>query len=285
VVESIKQILGVLNNQIDSVELNAAIKADNFEGEFAISEDGLTAIIAQTQDLLSIESAVANPVVIERINKESYPKHMKSALSKVEEKLKPIYDKVGVDYSSAEYLSDLIGEIEAKIDESASKGDNKGVIESLNKELREAKEALDNKDAEFNTRITEREQAYLDERIKDKFMLKANEYKWADIYSIPKLKKDILTGTWETIKAKAHLKLSNDGEILVMQKDMPDKELYNGNKIETFQSLLEPELQDYLMKSDPKKVNKSEPKAQAKDDDLTPKQREMIAQKAKFMVS
>ena len=156
-VESIKQILGVLNNQIDSVELNAAIKADNFEGEFAISEDGLNAIISQTQELLSIESAVANPSVIERINKESYPKHMKSALSKVEEKLKPIYDKVGVDYSSAEYLSDLIGEIEAKIDESASKGDNKGVIESLNKELREAKEALDNKDEEFNSKIQERD--------------------------------------------------------------------------------------------------------------------------------
>ena len=282
--ESIKKILGVLNNQIDSVELNAAIKADNFEGEFAISEDGLTAIISQTQELLSIESAVANPSVIERINKDSYPKHMKSALSKVEEKLKPIYDKVGVDYSSAEYLSDLIGEIEAKIDESASKGDNKGVIESLNKELREAKEALDNKDQEFNTKIQERDAGYLAERIKDKFTLQANQYKWADAYSDLDLKKAILSQKWEKINAKAHLKLSEDGEILLMQKDMPDKELYNGNKIETFQSLLEPELEPYLKKSDPKKVNKVE--ASTKDaPELTPRQAQMIAQRKNFKMA
>ena len=279
--ESIKKILGVLNNQIDSVELNAAIKADNFEGEFAISEDGLTAIISQTQELLSIESAVANPSVIERINKDSYPKHMKSALSKVEEKLKPIYDKVGVDYSSAEYLSDLIGEIEAKIDESASKGDNKGVIESLNKELREAKEALDNKDQEFNTKIQERDAGYLAERIKDKFTLQANQYKWADAYSDLDLKKAILSQKWEKINAKAHLKLSEDGEILLMQKDMPDKELYNGNKIETFQSLLEPELEPYLKKSDPKKVSKVET-SQKDEPELTPRQAQMIAQRKNF---
>ena len=283
-VESIKQILGVLNNQIDSVELNAAIKADNFEGEYAISEDGLNAIISQTQELLSIESAVANPSVIERINKESYPKHMKSALSKVEEKLKPIYDKVGVDYSSAEYLSDLIGEIEAKIDESASKGDNKGVIESLNKELREAKEALDNKDEEFNSKIQERDAGYLAERIKDKFTLQANQYKWADAYSDLDLKKAILNQKWEKINAKAHLKLSEDGEILLMQKDMPDKELYNGNKIETFQSLLEPELEPYLKKSDPKKASKVE--ASTKDaPELTPRQAQMIAQRKNFKMA
>ena len=284
-VESIKKILGVLNNQIDSTELNAAIKADNFEGEFAISEDGLTAIISQTQELLSVDSAVANPTVIERVNKDSYPKHMKSALSKVEDKLRPLYDKLGIDTSNAEYLSDLIGDIEAKITESASKGDNKEVIESLNNELRLAKEALDIKDEEFNTKILERDASYLAERLYDKFTLTANDYNWADAYSDGDLKKAILSQKWNKLNANAHLKLSDEGDILVMQKDMPEKELYNGNKIATFQSLLEPELEPYLKKSDAKKVNKTEP-SKKDEPELTPKQQQMIAQKAKFkMVS
>ena len=206
---------------------------------------------------------------------------MKSALSKVEEKLKPIYDKVGIDYSSAEYLSDLIGEIETKINESASKGDNKQVIETLNKELREAKEALDNKDEEFNNKIQERDAGYLAERIKDKFTLKANQYTWADTYSDPDLKKAILGQKWDKLNAKAHLKLSEEGEILLMQKDMPDKELYNGNKIETFQSLLEPELEPYLKKSDPKKVTKVET-SKSDAPELTPRQAQMLESRKNY---
>ena len=282
--ESIKKILGVLNNQIDSVELNAAIKADNFEGEFAISEDGLTSIVDQTQKLLTIESAVANPSVIEMVNKDSYPKHMKSALAKVEGKLKPVYDKLGIDTSGAEYLSDLIGEIENKINESAG-GDNKELVNSLNNDLRLAKEALDQKDEEYNLKIQERDAGYLAERLKDAFLLKANQYNWADAYSDVDLKKAILGQKWDKLNAKAHLKLSDDGDILLMQKDMPEKELYNGNKIETLQSLLEPELEPYLKKSKPS-GEKPDRKVQEDKPELTPKQEAMRAQRAKFnMVS
>lgn len=276
------ELLKSVGNQINHTELNAAINADNFDGEFALSEDGLTSAKTQVSKLFTLESAINNQEVIERISKDLYPKHMKSSLSKVEGKLKPLYDKLGIDYSEAEFLSDKIGDLEEKITQSASKGDNKEVIETLNKELRDAKAALDTKDEEFNLKIQERDSSYLAERLKDKFTLSANQYKWADAYSDTDLKKAILNQKWDKLNAKAHLKLSDDGNILLMQKDFPDKELYNGNKLETFQSLLEPELEPYLQKSDPKKVNKSEPKPREVEGDLTPNQKSMMEQRAKF---
>lgn len=284
--KSFIELLKSVGNQIDHTELNAAIKADNFEGEFALSDDGLASAKTQVANLFSLESAVNNPVIIERINKESYPKHMKSALSKVEDKLKPLYEKLGIDTTGAEYLSDLIGDIESKITESASTGGNKEVIEALNKELREAKESLDLKDEEFNTKIQERDASYLADKLKGVFMLEANKRTWADIYSEPGLKELILEKQWNSINAKAHLTLSPSGEIIPMQKDFPDKELYNGNKLETFQSLLEPEQENYLKKSDTKKPVKTESKAQVNNDDLTPGQRSILANRDKFkMVS
>ena len=51
--KSVKKILEHLNNQIDSNELTAALTADNFAGEYALSEDGLTAILTQTSELLT----------------------------------------------------------------------------------------------------------------------------------------------------------------------------------------------------------------------------------------
>ncbi len=90
--KSITSILEALSNQIDSKELAAALKADNFEGEYALSDDGITSILNQTKGLLSVDSAINNADVIEKISKDLYPKHMKTALAKREEQLKPIFD-------------------------------------------------------------------------------------------------------------------------------------------------------------------------------------------------
>ena len=120
-----------------------------------MSEDGLSLAKKQVSELLTIDSAVANPLVIEKINKDSYPKHMKTALSKVELPLKELYDAHGVDYPDAEFISDKIGDLKEKLAEAASSGDSKGVVDSLNKELREAKEALENKEQEIESKINE----------------------------------------------------------------------------------------------------------------------------------
>jgi hypothetical protein len=253
--KGVKTILEALNNQIDSNELAAALKADNFEGEYALSEEGVASILTQTKDLLSINSAINNQDVIEKVSKDLYPKHMKSALSKVEEKLKPVLDKLGVDYSKYDFLSDAIQDIEPKILELSGGGDNKGLIESLNEDIRQAKEALINQETDFQTKLQQKDNDILTDKIRQLYKSKAKEKQWAEAYSLPDVEDAILAKGWDKINAKAHLKLSESGEIVPMQKEFPDKELYEGNKVQTFQSLLEPIFEPYLKKSSPERVN------------------------------
>lgn len=249
--KSITQILEALSNQIDSKELAAALKADNWEGEYKLSEDAITGILDQTKGLLSVDSAINNADVIEKVSKDLYPKHMKSALIKVEDQLKPIFDKLGIDYSNLEFVSDAIKDIEPKIIEMSSGGDNKGVIESLNLDIKTAKEALTAQGDQHIKDLKQRDDDILKDKIRQIYKSKATEKQWAEAYSIPDVKTAILGQVWDKLNAKAHLKLSESGEITPMQKDMPDKELYDGNKIMTFQSLLEPEFEPYLKKSSP----------------------------------
>jgi hypothetical protein len=255
--EAVKKILETLNNQIDSNELAAAVKADSFEGEYALSEDGVKSIVDQTKTLLTVNAAVNNSGVIEKIKEDLFPKHMKSALSKVEEKLKPIYDKLGIDYSEHQYASDAIPDIEQKIME-LSGGDNNKVLETLKEELRKSKEALQGKDEEFQLELQKRDEAILRDKILQKYKSKATEKQWADAYSLPDVQEAIMDKIWDKINAKAHLKLSEDGKIIPMKKEEPELELYEGNKVATFQSLLEPEFEPYLKKSTPQNVNPTE---------------------------
>ena len=254
--KSFIELLKTVGNQIDNTELTAAINADNFDGEFALSEGGLSAAKEQVGKLLTIESAINNPAVIERINKDSYPKHMKTALSKIEAPLKEIYDAYGVDYSDAEYISDKIGDLKEKLASAVASGDNKEVINSLNEELRLARAIPSKLEEEYNNKIQARDESDRVDKIKSIYVSKATENQWADIYSDPDLKTAVLNQKWDNINAKAQLILSEDGkDVRLMQKDMPDKELYDGNnKLMTFQSMLEPEFEKYYKKSSPEKV-------------------------------
>lgn len=272
--KEITQILEALSNQIDSNELTTALKADNFEGEYALSDDGIASILNQTKSLLSINSAVNNAEIIEKVSKDLYPKHMKSALSKVESNLKPILDKLGIDYSQREFISDAIQDIEPKISEMSS-GDNKGLIESLNEDIRTSKDALTKQADEFQQQLKQRDDDILADKIRSVYKSKATEKQWADAYSMPDVKTAILGQVWNKINAKAHLKLSESGEIIPMQKEFPDKELYDGNKVQTFQSLLEPEFEAYLKKSTPENVNTTGVKT---DKPLSDKEAQRIAE-------
>ena len=256
--KAITQILEALSNQIDSNELTAALKADNWEGEYELSEDGIASILNQTKGLLSVNSAVNNADVIEKVSKDLYPKHMKSALSKVEDNLKPVLDKLGIDYSQREFISDAIQDIEPKISE-MSNGDNKGLIESLNEDIRKSKDDLTKQADDFQQQLKQRDDDILADKIRGIYKSKATEKQWADAYSMPDVKTAILGQVWDKINAKAHLKLSENGDIIPMQKEYPDKELYfeGNNKPITFQSLLEPEFEAYLKKSNPEGANTS----------------------------
>ena len=256
------ELLKTVGNQIDHAELNAAIKADNFEGEYALSEDGLTSAKEQVGKLLTLESAINNPTVIESINKEYYPQHVKTAYKKFDSTLLPLLNKLGIDHTKYEFISESIADIEEALEKAKEGGgsDNKDLIDSLKADLLKANESLQGKDEEFNIKMNEKDASYELEKLKDQFFLKANEFTWADAYADKDLKRALLNQKWDKINANAHLKL-DDGEIIVRQKDMPDKEIYDdGNKIITFQSMLEPELEPYLKKSNPDKVRTEQTK-------------------------
>ena len=280
-VDSWKKLLIALNDQINLSELQTAVKEDKWSGEFDLTDEGFESASSQLKGLLSLDAAKNNKDLAEYFAKDLYPKHKKSATQAIEEKLIRLYDKFGVDYSKYNYPSEAIEELEEKVDQTASSGDSKKLIDSLKADLQMEKDSNAKLSEEAENRIKEMESNYAQKELYKTYQLKANQYPWADAYSDPELRSALLKSKWEKLNAKAQMKLSDEGEILLFQKDMPDKELYNGNKIETFQTLLEPELEPFLKKSTPEKANATkEPKKEAPE--LTAKQQAMLDHRKRF---
>lgn len=286
-----KEVLIALNNAVESKELQSAVKAGNFSGEFEPSEEGVKAIKEQINKLYSYDSAISNPDIIEAINKDNYPRHKKTAMKFVEDKLKPIFEKLGVDLSDKEYVSDGLHDLDDKIESllTAKSGktdeETKNLIASYKKDIEEANKLLSLSKENNEKEISELKGQYETKELRTAYKLKANEYKWADAYTDSEVREAILDKKWDKLTAKANLKLSENGEILVFQKDIPDKELYEGTKKVTFQSMFEPEINTFLKKSEPQtKPNNSIP-SNGKTEELSPKQLQMIEQRKAFMAN
>lgn len=284
-----KKILIALNNQIDSKELAQAVKEDKWEGEFEPSDDGILNIIEQTTSLYSFDSAVNNPKVIEQIRQEIYPDIKAKSLSWVEKQLKPVYDKLGIEYKDLEYLSDGLKELDGAIDglmTGSHSDEERKLVESLKKDKENLSNTLSLKEDEFKNeleaKISELKNEYSQKELWRTYKEEATSKPWADVYSDPELRDAILEKKFHKITAKANLKISEDGKIQVFQKDMPDKELYEGTKKVEFHDLLTPEIDPYLKKSDPVKPVERNPLITSKSEELTANQRAMIAQRAKF---
>jgi hypothetical protein len=135
------KLLEEYSKVIDSNELSQAVKAKSFDGEYALSEEGVESIVKQTAGLMTIEGAIRNKDVKETLAKELKVLHKKSFLSKVEEDLKPAYEALGIDYSDTEFLSDKAGEIAERIEALKSSkdhlGNNKELLASLENDKKE----------------------------------------------------------------------------------------------------------------------------------------------------
>ena len=108
------------------------------------------------------------------------------------------------------------------------------------------------KENEYKTKLSEQEKSFKEQELLTAFNDAAKTYKWADSID-DNLRGALLNQVWSKMKAKAEWKLV-DGEITPFQKDLPDKELYDGNVKQTFKTMFEPEIQSYLKKSDPPKA-------------------------------
>jgi len=249
------KILKIVNSLIDSNELTQAIKAEKFDGEYALSEDGIEAIKSQLSGLMTREAALRDKKVRDEIASELYPVQRKTALKKVESQLKEAYEVLGIDYSDVEFISDKADLIPEAIKSMkiADKGkvDNKELIESLKAERLKLAQEKDAIEASWVEKFNEQEKSYKEKFLKDKFLLKATSKPFITAYEEDRVKKGILNDIYDELNSQAHLTLSESGEIQLFEKDFPDKELLIGNKKAEFQNLLDEKLERYLQKSKP----------------------------------
>lgn len=280
--DKLLKVLEAVNGRISSKELDAIVKSGKTDGEYEFSDDGLDVAIGQIQGLMTQDAAVHNPEIIEAINKVNYPLHAKTALTKVEEPLKELYKLTGVDFNGEGFISDKISDLQEKIRTLISEGGNKDqsvTLQTLNTELKEAKELQVQIQQDKDAEIKKLNEGFELERLRSEFDSKATEKTWASVYDDADIKGAILSRIWENINAKAVLK-REEGVIKPYRKDDPNLPLYNGNSEATFQSLLEPEVDKYLKKSEP--VSKPDPTIPKSEVKLTERQQQMIDQRKAY---
>ena len=252
--ENIWKILGTFSEAIDSNELAQAVKARSFDGEYALSDDGIQAIETQTKELMNVEAAIRNPTVKETLAKELKILHKKSFLSKVEEDLKPTFEALGMDTSDVEFLSDKAGDIAEQIEMlKAAKptSGNAELLASLENDKKELAKQIQNIEFDWQNKLNDQQSDFELKRLKDQYMIKATSKQWAKVYQDDRVQKGILDSVFNDIQSKAILRLSEDGSINLFDKDFPDKEAYDGNKKLEFQTILDQTLDPYMRKSDP----------------------------------
>lgn len=269
------KLLEEYSKVIDSNELSQAVKAKSFDGEYALSEEGVESIVKQTAGLMTIEGAIRNKDVKETLAKELKILHKKSFLSKVEEDLKPAYEALGIDYSDTEFLSDKAGEIAERIEALKSSkplGNNKELLASLENDKKELAKKIQEIESDWQNKMSDQKLTFEQRRLKDQYMIKATSKQWAKVYQDGRVQKGILDSVFDEIQAKAILKMSEDGSITLYDKELPDKEYYDGNKRIEFQTLLDQALDPYIAKSNPAQSPSRIELPNSTSQDLTPMQ-------------
>jgi hypothetical protein len=275
--QNIWKILGTFSEAIDSNELAAAVKAQSFDGDYALSEEGITAIEAQAKGLMNVEGAIRNKDVKETLAKELKMLHKKSFLSKFEEDLRPAFEALGIDTTDVEFLSDKAGDIAEKIKALKSAkptGENKELLASLendkkelSKQLKEAKEdgerqAIDIR-SDFETQDLRRE-----------FDKLATKKPWLSAFSdVEDMRDSYLDKKWNKLTAIAKPKRSDGKNVKLFHLDQPDKEYYEGNTKVELQNFIDREFDEVYQKSKPASQHSQTQVPNSTQTDLTPMQR------------
>lgn len=284
---NIKEVIKELSKLTNSNALSAAASATNIN-EVTFSDEDFSHIKTQLSGLLTEESALANPKIIESVKKSVFPLHKKTVLEQIENDIKPIGDKLGVDFSGAEFATDKIKLLSTAIEDKLLKGGNPDT-EKLVKSLKDDKENLSKKLKQFETDFVPKteldkiSQGYKAKSLQRAFALKTNSFDLQDVYKDERIKKALVNEIWGEINNVARLDFSDDNEteIKVLQKDL-DKELYVNNKPVKFDDLLTEKFLPYLKKSDPpnkQETHKQKPQEQSSN----PNVNRYAAQKAKYL--
>ncbi len=248
----IKDILKIVNEQISSNELSAALSASNLN-DVEVTDEGFKEIKEQVEGLLTVEAAQTNPLV----KKALAIQHKKTFLTEFEGKLKVLADKLGLDseFTKAEFLDDKISLLVSKLDEKPDPSEDKEVLKKYKKDIAELNTQIIKLQEEKESEITAIKTGFETERVKNAFKSKLSNYKLADAYEKDLFKNTIFEKAFQEVSEKAILKFDDKGELVLLDKETPDKPYYIKNKPAGIDDLVAPIFQDYLKVSEPQKPN------------------------------
>ena len=249
--KTLKDVLGLVNNVINSNDFSAALSASNpLEVEF--EDEVFDKIKNQTSGLMTFESAVNNDRVVkalsERVDDEKSQQMRKelhkSIYGNVEQK---INDQLGAHFNvdlSGKKLSeqiDTIKTIKLNGDESTYRQE----IDSLHKKLK-------SRDEEVETFKQESQKKFDNYRVDTTLDNYLHNYKLAEPYQDDVVKQGIFNTVKSQLKEKATLKLGEGNTINLFQKENPELEYFENNKKASVKDLIDPMMHKYIVKSNGK---------------------------------
>ena len=244
-------ILKVLNDQINSSDLNGALQAtEPFSVE--IEDDKFSDIESQTKSLMSLEKAVNSPNVIEKLrpNIESeLKKTFKSdSLFAVEKQLEEFGNKIGIDLDKkkqhGEQLRILLDNAEGLKGQTVDTTKFTEEIKTLHDQLKERDNLLEETKTNFKN---EMESFKVESSLRNKLA----SYTLQDAYTKDKVRDGLINSIIGEVNSQATLKLGQNGDLEVFQKDNPEMKLFGDNNKEIgINDLLDSKIKDYIKVSD-----------------------------------
>ena len=244
-------ILKVLNSQINSSELNAALQAtEPFAVE--IDDEKFKDIESQTKSLMTIDKALNSPEVIDKlkptVETELKKKFKSDSLYAVEKQLEEFGSKIGIDLSKdkkyEEQLRILNDNAEGLKGEKVDTTKFTSEIKGLHDQLKEKDTLIE----ETKTNFQKEMDAF---KVESTLRNKLSTYTLQDAYQKDKVRDGLMNSIIGEIKNEATLKLGQNGNLEVFQKDNPEMKLFGDNNKEIgIGDLLDSKIKDYIKVSD-----------------------------------
>lgn len=247
--KTIKDILALAAGKLgDNTVLKKAIEAEDIT-KVTFEDNEFTAVQSAISQLLTPDAALNNPELIAKYRESINPQIKKDVYGTVENELKEVAGKLGLQFEGGEQVKDMLKKLkEYQPPKPKAEGDiakYQQEIDMLNKQVAKVREE---KEREINSLKTEFENTRRDQVISAAL----GKYKLAEPYEKDLVKKGIFETVKNQLYGSAVVKVNENNEIELYQKDMPDKFIYTeANKRMTFDDFVTPLMQDFVKKSEP----------------------------------
>ena len=254
----LKDVLKLLNNQINNNELSAAISATDENVE--ISEDNFEKIKEDVGSLMTYKAALNNPKILEThveriispdnydedgnpIEESNLHKKLKGRMfKKVERSLAKFGNQVGLDLKNKTF-DDQISELNNNVDlfkSSEITEETRNQISELNNQLKREKEKIVSLKTDYDKKLD-------DLKIDSILINELSGYNLDKAYQKPAVRDGIFKHAIAKAKEVAGFQVNGDNSLKITQKDNPEMDLYDNNEVvDKVEKLLLPHVQDYL---------------------------------------